>query len=110
MNRASSEKYIGKFEMLYCVTLVKDLPEFDLKAGDVGTILEMYAPADFEVEFSARRGRLSALLTINAEWLRPSTEEDFKHQRNLPPNEIIASVQRHPSFPSTAGAYGNDPA
>ena len=93
MKKTSIKNHIGKFELLYCVALTEDLPEFDLKAGDVGTIVEVYTPTDFEVDFTAPGGYMSALLTINIEWLRTATEEDFKHQRDLPPNEFMGTVK-----------------
>lgn len=40
-----------KHKLLDCVVLVKDLPEFGLRAGDLGTIVATYEPDGLEVEF-----------------------------------------------------------
>jgi hypothetical protein len=86
-----------KYKLLDCVTLRYDLPEFDLKAGDVGTIVEVYSPNSFEVEFSAPSGYLAALLTIGAAWFRPATDEDFALERELAATDHIGTVTRAPS-------------
>ena len=49
------------------VTLTEDIPQQGLVCGQVGTVVEEYAPDAFEVEFSDNDGRTYALLT-----LRPS--------------------------------------
>ena len=85
------------YNLLDCVTLIEDLPEFDLKAGDIGTIVEVYSPTMFEVEFSARDGYLAALLTISFEWFRPSTDEDFGRERELAASEHMGTVTRAPT-------------
>ncbi len=51
------------------VTLVYDLPEHRLVRGQVGTIVEQYAPDAFEVEFADSLGRTYALATLTAEHL-----------------------------------------
>jgi hypothetical protein len=33
------------------VTLTKDIPELDLKKGEIGTVVMIFAPDVFEVEF-----------------------------------------------------------
>lgn len=51
------------------VTLVGDVPEHRLVRGQVGTIVEQYAPDAFEVEFADSMGRTYALTTLKAEHL-----------------------------------------
>ena len=51
------------------VTLVRDLPEHRLVRGQVGTVVEQYAPDAFEVEFADQNGRTYALITLNSEHL-----------------------------------------
>ena len=89
-----------KYKLLDCVTLLEDLPEFELQTGDIGTIVEVYSPNDFEVEFSAPGGYLAALLTINSDWFRPAKEEDFANQRELAATEHFGSVTRAPAYVS----------
>ena len=89
-----------KYTLLDCVTLLYDLPEFDLEAGDIGTIVEMYSPNAFEVEFSAPGGYLAALLTITSDWFRPAKDEDFAKERELTATEHIGTVTRAPAYAS----------
>jgi uncharacterized protein DUF4926 len=85
-----------KYSMLDCVALVEDLPEFELEAGDIGTIVEVYSPTMFDVEFSAPGGYLAALLTIGSAWFRPAKDGDFARERELAPSEHIGTVSRPP--------------
>ncbi len=52
--------------LLDVITLTLDLPEFSLYKGQVGTIVELYAPDVFEVEFVDLQGKTYAVETINA--------------------------------------------
>jgi hypothetical protein len=89
-----------KYKLLDCVTLLYDLPEFEPKAGDIGTIVEVYGVNSFEVEFSAPGGYLAALLTIGSDWLRPATDEDFAQEREPAATEHFGSVTRAPAYAS----------
>jgi hypothetical protein len=55
--------------LLDIVALTKDLPEFNLFRGQVGTIVEVYEPNVFEVEFVNLQGKTYAVETINASQL-----------------------------------------
>jgi hypothetical protein len=55
--------------LLDIVALMKDLPEFNLFRGQVGTIIEVYEPNVFEVEFVNLQGKTYAVETINASQL-----------------------------------------
>jgi Domain of unknown function (DUF4926) len=52
--------------LLDVIALTLDLPEFSLYKGQVGTIVELYAPDVFEVEFVDLQGKTYAVETINA--------------------------------------------
>lgn len=52
------------------VALIEDLPEHELKQGQMGTIVHLLAPGAFEVEFVDDRGKTYAMLTLNSEHLR----------------------------------------
>ena len=56
-------------KLLDVVALLKDLPELGLYRGQVGTIMEVYEPGVFEVEFSDVNGRAYAIETLNANQL-----------------------------------------
>jgi Domain of unknown function (DUF4926) len=48
----------NKVELLEVVALTVDLPEYNLRRGQVGTVVELLAGGTaFEVEFSDRNGR-----------------------------------------------------
>lgn len=53
-------------DILDVVALTEDLPERGLYRGQVGTVVEVLAPAVFEVEFSDDEGHAYASLALNA--------------------------------------------
>ncbi len=63
-------------EELSVVTLKRDLPEFGLRAGNVGTVVLVFEPDAIEVEFFDRDGDTHALLTLLDEDVGPATEAD----------------------------------
>ena len=56
-------------KLLNVVALLADCPEQGLVRGQVGTIVEVYEPGVFEVEFSDIQGRMYALETLQADQL-----------------------------------------
>ncbi|MDF0553199.1 DUF4926 domain-containing protein [Kamptonema sp. UHCC 0994] len=56
-------------KLLDVVALLEDLPELELYQGQVGTIVEVYEPGVFEVEFSDLNGRAYAIETLKANQL-----------------------------------------
>lgn len=56
-------------KLLDVVALIENLPELELYRGQVGTIVEVYEPDIFEVEFSDTQGRTYALETLKNEQL-----------------------------------------
>ncbi|MFB2877978.1 DUF4926 domain-containing protein [Floridanema aerugineum] len=59
----------SQMKLLDVVALLEDLPELGLYRGQVGTIVEVYEPGVFEVEFSDLNGRAYAIETLNASQL-----------------------------------------
>ena len=51
------------------VALLEDLPGQGLVRGQVGTVVEVWAPGVYEVEFSDDDGRTYALASLKAEQL-----------------------------------------
>jgi hypothetical protein len=41
------------------------MPEFELRAGDLGTVVEIYEPDGLEVEFVKASGETLAVVTIH---------------------------------------------
>ena len=56
-------------KLLDTVALLEDMPALKLYRGQVGTIVEVYEPSVFEVEFSDFKGRTYALETFQASQL-----------------------------------------
>jgi hypothetical protein len=56
-------------KLLNTVALTQDLPALNLRKGQVGTIVELYEPNVFEVEFVDRQGKTYAVETLNANQL-----------------------------------------
>jgi hypothetical protein len=51
------------------VALVEDLPQERLVRGQVGTVVETWAPGVYEVEFTDNNGRAYATVALKAEQL-----------------------------------------
>lgn len=60
---------INKMELLDTVALAEDIPERDLKMGEVGTIVELLGPGVFEVEFSDDDGQTYAEFALRSDQL-----------------------------------------
>jgi len=56
-------------EMLSVVALLEDLPEEGLVRGQVGTVVETWAPGVYEVEFCDDHGRTYATVALKTEQL-----------------------------------------
>lgn len=67
-----------------CVVLTKDLPDENLVAGDVGTVVHIHKDgAAYEVEFVTLAGDTVAVATVAASDLRPVGKRDISHVREL---------------------------
>lgn len=68
------------FEMLQEVILTADVPEYGLRAGDVGTVVEHHTTPDdnqgYSVEFFDMTGRTITVVTLAASMLRAPTAAD----------------------------------
>ncbi len=51
------------------VALLEDLPDQGLVRGQVGTVVEEWAPGVYEVEFADDNGRAYAMVALNTEQL-----------------------------------------
>ncbi len=56
-------------EMHSVVALIEDLPEQGLVRGQVGTVVDIWAPDVYEVEFSDDNGRAYAMVALKADQL-----------------------------------------
>ncbi len=71
------------YEVLDTVVLVRDIPEHGLRAGDLGAVVEVYAPDGLEVEFVTASGRTTALVTLTTRDVRPIADTDLVAVRSL---------------------------
>lgn len=72
-----------KFEKLECVVLAHDVAEHGLRAGDLGTVVEIYPEGGVEVEFVRGSGATQALLTLNERDVRKIDAHDLLATRRL---------------------------
>jgi hypothetical protein len=67
-----------------CVVLTKNLPEENLEAGDVGTVVHVHRDGlAYEVEFVTLAGQTVAVATVAASDVRPVGKRDISHVREL---------------------------
>ena len=76
-NQEPTEK--GKIKLLDVVALTQDVPEHNLKRGEVGTVVEILSNGEaFEVEFSDDNGQMYKCLSFLASQLRVLHQEPIK--------------------------------
>jgi hypothetical protein len=71
------------FQELDTVVLDRDLPEHDLRRGDLGAVVQVYPPDCYEVEFVTASGRTQALAKVSAVDVRAVGDEDLVAVRAL---------------------------
>ena len=71
------------FKLLDIIVLTKNLPEHNLKKGDIGTIVEVYDSNNFEVEFIRADGQTQALLTLDSSLIRSTTSKEMLSVRQM---------------------------
>lgn len=75
-------------KLLDSVALLEDYPELNLLRGQVGTIVEVYEPNVFEIEFSDINGRAYAIETLEEHQLML-----LHHEKSLnEPNQELVKV------------------
>jgi hypothetical protein len=72
-----------KFHELDTVVLDRDLPEHDLRRGDLGAIVTTREPDGIEVEFVTASGRTQALVTLTESDVRSVGDRDLLSVRTL---------------------------
>lgn len=66
------------------IVLLQAIPKEGLEEGDVGTIVHIYKDGQaYEVEFIALDGHTRAVVTVEAEDIRPVSQHDMTHARTL---------------------------
>jgi len=74
-----------KFKLLDNVVLDIDLPEHGLQKGDLGAVVETYAPDGLDVEFVTASGVTQALVTVREQDVRPVQDRDITCVRAVRP-------------------------
>lgn len=70
-------------KLLDCVVLNIDIPQYNLKKGDVGAVVEIYPPDGYEVEFVTGSGMTQALVTVKYGEIRPFGPKDMLSVRSV---------------------------
>lgn len=70
------------------VVLKEDLPLQGLKQGDLGTVVEVYAPDAVEVEFVTASGRTQALVTLPPSAVRAVGDNDLVAVRPVTSRDV----------------------
>ncbi len=66
------------------VVLTAPVPAEGLEAGDVGTIVHVYADeVGLEVEFTTLEGKTAAVVTLETSQVRPVGKREITHAREL---------------------------
>jgi len=66
------------------VVLVRDLPEYGLQTGDTGVIVLVHGNDEaYEVEFVTLAGQTIAVVTLEANQIRPIQKREIAHARSL---------------------------
>jgi hypothetical protein len=60
---------IEPMKLLDVVALTEDVPEENLRRGEVGTVVEVFHPDAFEVEFADGDGQTYAMATLRRDQL-----------------------------------------
>ncbi len=64
--------------------LTVDVPEYHLKAGDMGTVVHVYSTGKaYEIEFFTVEGETLDVVTVEADQVRPVNRRDMLHVRML---------------------------
>ncbi len=71
------------YKILEYVVLVHDVVGYDLRAGDMGTVVEVYPKGGVEVEFVTGSGDTLALLTLDEKDVRRMDSRDVLAIRRL---------------------------
>ena len=72
-----------QYKLLEIVVLNTDLPEYGLKKGDLGAVVQIYEPDGLEVEFVSASGQTQALVTLQVDAVRSVLDTDLIAVRPL---------------------------
>lgn len=85
----------GKIKLLDIVALTEDIPEHNLKCGEVGTVVEILSDSEaFEVEFSDENGQMYKCLSFLESQLTLLQNEPIK--KNAAAQRLIKAMEKPP--------------
>ena len=83
----------GEIKLLDVVAFTQDVPEHNLKRGDIGTIVEILSNGEaYEVEFSDDNGQISKCLSFLASQLRVLPHEQIKADSKLQRDKQVKGI------------------
>ena len=71
------------YKVLDTVVLDRNLPEYGLRGGDLGAVVQVCEPDGLEVEFVTASGKTQALVTLNVRDVRPVQDSDLIAVRSV---------------------------
>ncbi len=72
------------------VVFTQDLPQHELRAGDVGTVVHAYPDGKaYEVEFMTETGRTIALETLEPGQVRMLGDGETRHSRSFAAGQTV---------------------
>ena len=72
------------FDELDTIVLNKNIEKYNLKKGDIGTVVHVYeADKAVEVEFITAKGKTVAVLTLLSSDIRPMERNEILHVRGF---------------------------
>ena len=90
-NQEPTEK--GKIKPLDVVALTQDVPDHNLKRGEIGTVVEVLANGEaFEVEFSDNNGQMYKCLSFLASQLEVRHQEPIKTNSKLQADNPLREI------------------
>lgn len=72
------------------VVLERDLPEHELRRGDLGAVVHVYDESNVDVEFVRASGRTQALVRLPIEAIRALRDADLPAVRSVEPRRGAA--------------------
>jgi hypothetical protein len=71
------------YQLLDTVVLDRDLPQYGLRKGDLGAVVEVYDSEAIEVEFVRASGRTQAVVTLATDDVSPVLDNDLVAVRSV---------------------------
>jgi hypothetical protein len=65
------------------IVLTEDLPKYDLKRGDVGTVVLVHPAGGYEVEFMTLDGETLAVTSVHSHQVRPVGRKEIAQVRAM---------------------------